>query len=179
MQRAFRPHKLRLAWANPPAQTAPMSTRPITVLLAGCLLLAPLRAAEKKSSAPSIVRNPAPLPTLTVADLDPDLTIYYVCLLTRGANAGLGTPEERRKAQAAENAYINRLAQEGKLLVAGPFADNFDWKGLYLFKCASAEEAKALAIADPQVLAGRLKFEIHPWITEKGSIRDPEFRKAK
>jgi uncharacterized protein len=156
-----------------------MLHRLVPTLLVLGLLLAPLRAAEKKSSKPSIVRNPAPAPTLTAADLDPDLTIYYICLLTKGANAGLGTPEERRQAQAAENAYINHLAKEGKLLVAGPFADNFEWKGLYIFKCASEEEAKAIAVADPQVLAGRLKFEIHPWITEKGSIRDPEFRKAK
>ena len=36
-----------------------------------------------------------------------------------------------------------------------------------------------MAVLDPAVLAGRLKFEIHPWITEKGSIRDPEFRAVK
>lgn len=154
-----------------------MSPRLVTVLLAGGLLLAPLSAGtitRNSAPAPAPVAAPAPAPAL-----DPDLTIYYVCLLTKGANAGLGTPEERRKNQAAQNAYISRLAQEGKLLVAGPFADNFEWKGIYIFKCASLEEAKAMAVLDPAVLAGRLKFEIHPWITEKGSIRDPEFRQAK
>jgi len=157
-----------------------MSHRLVPVLLVLGLLLAPLRAAD-----PRIKRTPAapaPIPTPATAPapvLDPGLIIYYVCLLTKGANAGLGTPEERRNTQAAENAYINQLAKEGKLLVAGPFADNFEWKGIYIFKCASTEEAKALAIGDPEVLAGRLKFEIHPWITEKGSIRDPEFHAAR
>lgn len=155
-----------------------MLHRLVPTLLAGCLLLAPLSAGVQKSSAaapaPVAVSAAVPAPTL-----DPDLIIYYVCLLTKGANAGQGTPQERRTTQIAENTYINQLAREGKLLVAGPFADNFEWKGIYIFKCVSLEEARALAIADPQVLAGRLKFEIHPWMTEKGSIRDPEFRAAK
>jgi len=152
-----------------------MLHRLVPPLLAACLLLAPLRAAEKKSPAPVPITAPAPV----AANLGPDDTIYYVCLLTKGANAGQGSPEERRKTQIEENAYISRLAREGKLLVAGPFADNYEWKGIYIFKCASLEEAKAMAVLDPEVLAGRLKFEVHPWITEKGSIRDSEFRAAR
>ncbi len=154
-----------------------MSPRLVTILLAGGLLLAPLSAGTIKRNsapAPAPAAVPAPAPAL-----DPDLTIYYVCLLTKGAKSGQGSPEERRRTQLAENAYIDRLAKEGKLLIAGPFADNYEWKGIYIFKCATLEEASAMAVLDPAVLAGRLKFEIHPWITEKGSIRDPEFRAVK
>ncbi len=142
-----------------------MPHRLVPVLLALCLALAPLRAAEKKAP-------PAPAP-------DPDVTTYYVCVLSKGLYAGVGLKEERIKTQAAQHAYIDRLAREGKLLVAGPFTDASDWRGLYIFKCASLSEARTLVNADPEVLAGRLKFEIHAWLTAKGSIRDPAFPAAK
>lgn len=103
-----------------------------------------------------------------------EMVTYYFCLLTRGPNAAQHSPEERQKIQDAHMANIRRLAAEGKLLVAGPFADNGDWRGIFIFKCGSLEEAQALAASDPAVAAGRLKAEIHPWLTAKGNIRDPE-----
>jgi uncharacterized protein YciI len=164
MKRGFCPHKLRLAWEKHPAQIARMSPRLVLALFALCLVCAPLRAAEKKAPP---------------AALDPDLTTYYVCLLTKGTFAGIGVQEERVKTQAAQDAYISQLAAAGKLLVAGPFADKSEWRGLYIFKCASFTEAQSLALGDPEVRASRLKFEIHPWITAKGSIHDPEFPMSK
>jgi len=139
------------------------------VLTLGCAL-ASGQAAEK-------LTLPAPVPA--APKLDSDLAIYYVCLLTKGAFYGVGEKPERMKIQAAQNAYINELATAGKLLVAGPFNDKSEWQGLYIFKCATEAEAKTLALGDPQVRANRLKFELHPWITEKGSIRDPAFSKRK
>jgi uncharacterized protein YciI len=107
-----------------------------------------------------------------------EMTTYYFGLITRGPNAGTGTPEERQQIQAAHLANIKRLADAGKILVAGPFADNGEWRGIFIYKCASLEEAQALAATDPAVAAGRLKVEIHPWMTAKGYIRDPEFPMA-
>jgi uncharacterized protein YciI len=141
-----------------------MFPRLAPVLLALGLALSPLQAAVKKAP-------PAPAP-------DPDVTTYYVCVLTKGLYAGVGLKEERIKTQAAQHAYIDRLAREGKLLVAGPVTDASDWRGLYIFKCASLSEARTLVNADPEVLAGRLRFEIHAWQTAKGSILDPAFPAA-
>jgi uncharacterized protein YciI len=105
----------------------------------------------------------------------PRMTVYYFGLLTRGPKAATIPPEELPALQAGHMANINRLAAQGKLLVAGPFLDDSDWRGILIFKCASLEEAQALAATDPAVQAGRLKVEIRPWLTMKGSIRDPEF----
>lgn len=116
-----------------------------------------------------------PAPTARAADPMPNMTTYYFGLITRGPKSGTGTAEEREKIQAAHMANINRLAAAGKLLVAGPFMDNGDWRGIFIFKCATLEEAKALAATDPAVQAGRLVVEVHPWLTMKGNIRDPEF----
>ena len=107
-----------------------------------------------------------------------EMTTYYFGLITRGPNAGTGTQEEREKIQAAHLANIKRLHDAGKLLVAGPFADNGEWRGIFIYKCASLEEAQGLAATDPAVQAGRLKVEIHPWMTARGYIRDPEFSMA-
>ena len=105
---------------------------------------------------------------------DSDVSTYYVGLLTKGRRAGEGTREEREQSQAAQTAYINRLAREGKLLATGPIVDHSDWRGLYIFKCASLAEAQLLAAEDPAVRSGRLSVEVHPWMTERGSVRDPE-----
>jgi uncharacterized protein len=170
MKSRYHPHKLRLACPAPAAQNAGMISRLLLLLLTLSFALASGRAADKSL--------PAPAPS-AAPKLDPDLTIYYVCLLTKGAFYGVGEPAERRKTQAAQNAYINELASSGKLLVAGPFADKSEWQGIYIFRCASDAEAKTLALGDPEIRANRLKFEIHAWITAKGSIRDPAFPPGK
>ena len=137
-----------------------------------CVLLACLAA----PSAALAVEHPAPHKIkVVVTPADPSLTIYYVGLLTKGPRAGEGTVEERRKVHDESAVYMNQLASEGKLLVAGPIDDHSEWRGIYLYKCSSLAEAKALAAADPAVKAGRLAIEVHAWITEKGAIRDPEF----
>jgi uncharacterized protein YciI len=114
-------------------------------------------------------------PAAPAFKLPPNMTVYYFGLLTSGLNAATIPPADLPALQAGHMANINRLAREGKLLVAGPFMDDGDWRGILIFKCASLEEAQALAATDPAVQAGRLKVEIRPWLTMKGNIRDPEF----
>jgi hypothetical protein len=40
-----------------------------------------------------------------------------------------------------------------KLVVAGPFGDNGELRGIFVFKVASLDEAKVLAETDPAVRA--------------------------
>ena len=65
--------------------------------------------------------------------------------------------------QQAHMANINRLAEEGKLVVAGPFEDNGELRGIFIFNVTSMEEAKTLTESDPAVQSGRLIMELHPW----------------
>ena len=69
-------------------------------------------------------------------------------------------------------ANMKKIHEAGKLILAGPFTDNTKWSGLFVLKVASTDEARALVETDPAVKAGRLKYEIHPWMTQKGNIKD-------
>ena len=67
------------------------------------------------------------------------------------------------KLQKAHMENINKMAKEGKLILAGPFLDDADLRGIYIFDVETIEEAKALTETDPAIRAGRLSLELHPW----------------
>lgn len=58
---------------------------------------------------------------------------------------------------------IQRMAENGDLVLAGPFMSNDDWKGIYVFNCKTIEEAEALTKTDPAVKHGSLIMELRPW----------------
>ncbi len=101
-----------------------------------------------------------------------DLDTYQFGLLRKGANHGTGTKEEADKVQAGHMANINKMAASGKLMAAGPMADNGDLRGIFLFKTASLEEAKAMAAEDPAIKAGRLRMDIFTWYGPKNIGKD-------
>lgn len=98
------------------------------------------------------------------------LTTAYLALLTRGAK---WTPEKTpatEELQKAHIANIVRLAEMKKLVVAGPFGDGGQLRGIFVFKVASLDEARALAETDPAVKAGRLAMDLHPWLVPEGVL---------
>ena len=58
---------------------------------------------------------------------------------------------------------IIRMATEGTLVLAGPFLDQGEVRGIYIFNVATVAEAEALTNTDPAIQAGRLVMELHPW----------------
>jgi uncharacterized protein YciI len=98
------------------------------------------------------------------------LTTAYLALLTRGAK---WTPEQTpatAELQKAHLANIVRLAEMKKLVVAGPFGDDGVLRGIFVFKVASLDEARALTETDPAVHAGRLAIDLHPWLVPEGVL---------
>jgi len=65
--------------------------------------------------------------------------------------------------QSAHLKNIQRMADEGKLCIAGPFLENFDIRGIYIFNVATIEEARKLTETDPLIKSGGLIMELHPW----------------
>jgi len=104
------------------------------------------------------------------------MTTVYLVLLMRGPRAAEwdAKPDELAKLQEAHLANNKRLVETGKLILLGPFLDDGYWRGVFVFKADSLAEAEALAATDPSVQAGRMAFELHPWMIEKGIIRGTE-----
>jgi len=65
--------------------------------------------------------------------------------------------------QKAHLENIFRMANEGKLVLAGPFMDDGAVRGIYIFNVADVDSARAWTATDPAIQAGSLEMELHPW----------------
>ncbi len=57
-----------------------------------------------------------------------------------------------------------------KLVMAGPFGDDGDLRGVFVFRVASMKEAEELTATDPMIKIDRLRLELHPWNVPAGII---------
>jgi len=65
--------------------------------------------------------------------------------------------------QKAHLENIMRMTKQGQLVVAGPFLDDHEVKGICILNVETIAEAKELVETDPAIEAGRLTMELHPW----------------
>jgi uncharacterized protein YciI len=90
---------------------------------------------------------------------------YVFVYLKTGPHNAEKTKEERETIQAGHLANIGRLADAGKLIIAGPFGTpNHDknQRGIFVFDVRTVEEARALTETDPGVQSGVFAVEAHP-----------------
>lgn len=97
-----------------------------------------------------------------------EMRTYYMGFLYRGEKWTPEKTEETARIQTEHLAHIGAMAKSGKLILAGPFLDNTDLRGIFLFDVETMEEAQALCDQDPAVKAGRLRVELKPWYSAKG-----------
>lgn len=95
---------------------------------------------------------------------------YVMAFLRAGPNQD-GDPEDVRATQAAHLAHIRRMAEDGHLVMAGPFLDAGEVRGIFIFAVDDMAEAEALTAADPAVQAGRLTMELKPWYGSAALLR--------
>jgi uncharacterized protein YciI len=89
---------------------------------------------------------------------------YVLGIIKTGPNDGKIKGKEREEIFAGHMANIQRLADQGKLAVAGPFGKNDKaFRGLFLFNVDKVEEAKQLAARDPAIKAGVFVIDLIPW----------------
>lgn len=87
----------------------------------------------------------------------------YVMAFLKAGPSRSQDDDEAARLQRAHLDNIERLSREGKLVLAGPFMDDGDFRGIYVFDVDTVEEAEALTATDPAIQAGRLTMELHPW----------------
>src|ERR1051326_7650676 len=92
------------------------------------------------------------------------MKMYVLCILKTGPKDAEIKGKDRDEFFAGHFSNIGRLADEGKLAVAGPFGKNDrSWRGLYIFNLPTVEEAEKLVVLDPAVKAGVFSYELTPW----------------
>jgi uncharacterized protein YciI len=97
-----------------------------------------------------------------------EMTTYVFGMLRKGPHSGEGTKEEAAKLQEAHMANIRKMAETGKLIVAGPMMDNGDLRGIFIFHGGSLDEVREMVEQDPAVKTGHMVLELHPWYAATG-----------
>lgn len=95
-----------------------------------------------------------------------EMTQYYMVFLRRGPAWTSKVTPETKQVSDGHMANIQRLAKEGRMVVAGPFdgqSGNRALAGIFILRAANMDEAKAITDTDPAVKAGRFVYEIAPW----------------
>lgn len=145
------------------------------------------RAASSDEAKPWIDADPAVQAGLMVPEMHPwwsedifkkaatsplKMETVYFGFLSRGPNRkpGDGETPEIQELQKAHMANINRLAETKKLVMAGPFGDDGDYRGIFVFRVGSLKEAQELAATDPMIKIDRLRLELHEWKVPVGVI---------
>jgi uncharacterized protein YciI len=141
------------------------------VLLALCLGLLCARASAQESP-------PAPAYDAALAKrlgADGRGMHRYVLVILKTGPTPVPKGAQRDAMFAGHFANIERLAKEGKLVVAGPFEENAQgWRGLFLFAVDDVEAARALTATDPVIVNGEMVAEFHPWYGTAAAMLLPE-----
>lgn len=94
--------------------------------------------------------------------------MYVLALIRRVPDRPEISEEAAKTIQAGHLAHIDRMMATGELVAAGPFDDDTELRGLYLFRTGSITRVQELTAGDPAIVQGRLFLEIHPWYGPAG-----------
>ena len=101
------------------------------------------------------------------------MKMYVLCILKTGPKDAKFKGKERDDIFAGHFANITRLANEGKLAVAGPFGKNDKtYRGLYIFNVATIQDAEKLVVLDPAVKAGVFIPDLTMWYGTAAMMED-------
>lgn len=102
----------------------------------------------------------------------PRMKEYWLVMVLKGPNRTHDKTTAQR-IQAAHLANIDRLATEGKVVMAGPMGYKYDanLRGLFIMDAPDSVTAASYVLTDSAIIAGRLRFEVHPWWTQTGTYK--------
>lgn len=89
---------------------------------------------------------------------------YTIVMLTTGSTK-IEDKAQMSTLMKGHMTNIGKLADEGKIIVAGPFLEKNkeNYRGMFIFNTKSKEEAEQWVKTDPAVQAGVFSYEIFPW----------------
>jgi uncharacterized protein YciI len=110
--------------------------------------------------------------TYREGDVEYHMKKYYFLILIRGDNQVELSEGRKKSLQDAHLDYIDKMAEQGVVKIAGPFEGDEDMRGILIFDVDTEEEVRVWMQGDPLVEMGRLRYKILPWWTEKGGCLD-------
>lgn len=106
------------------------------------------------------------------------MKMYVFVMLKTGANTSTDKVA-KDKAFAGHMKNIQKMADAGKLVVAGPFEKGGNNRGLFILNVATFEEAKSLLEEDAAVKEKYLEPEFTLWYGSASLMETPEIHKKK
>jgi len=116
-------------------------------------------AATSATADPSAPAYDAKLASKLGAD-ENGMRQYVMVILKTGPTPKPRGPE-RDAMFKGHFANIQRLAEAGKLVLAGPFDGVDGWRGMFVFAVKDIDEAKQLTSTDPVIASGEMIAEYH------------------
>jgi uncharacterized protein YciI len=104
------------------------------------------------------------------------MKMYVFVMLKTGTNTSTDK-EAKDKAFAGHMKNIQKMADEGKLAVAGPFENGGNHRGIFILNVSTYEEAKALLEGDTAVKEKYLEPEYTLWYGSASLMETPEIHK--
>ncbi|WP_298709176.1 hypothetical protein [Chitinophaga sp.] len=120
----------------------------------------------------SRIRQQSARPDISEADSVAQSAIVqqYWMVFFKNGTAVEGDPVSSALIEEAHVMHIRNLTREGKMMLAGAFAEYDDLRAIYVLKAADSLEAASLVKADSAVATGRLQFELKPWWTARNCV---------
>ena len=87
----------------------------------------------------------------------------YVMVVLKTGPTPKPKGKERDEMFKGHFANIQRLADQGKLVLAGPFDGVDGWRGMFIFAVKDIAEAKLLTATDPVISSGEMVAEYHAY----------------
>ncbi len=109
-----------------------------------------------------------------------ELEEYWFVYFVSGDNKATLSEEDRAKGMEGHLGNLTRMTNEGKAVAAGPFEGSQPRRGIVILKAdrlKSKDSVEKEFATDPFVKSDRLRVEVRPWATTRGSIqkwRTPE-----
>lgn len=142
---------------------------------ASAVLLLALAAPAAVTAADAPVYDPA---LAQRAGADARGMRHYVLVILKTGPRRTPDGEARDRLFAGHFANIGRLADAGRLVLAGPFGENAaGWRGLFLLAVEDVAEAQRLTATDPVIQSGEMEAEYHPWYGSAAVVLLPELHR--
>jgi uncharacterized protein YciI len=126
------------------------------------LLAASVTGAAAETPSPAVAPPSAYDPALaaSVGADEHGMRSYVLVILKSGPTR---VPEGAKRDEMFRGHFANmkRLADEGKLVHAGPLDGVDGWRGLFILATGDLEEARKLVATDPVIVEGEMVAECH------------------